>query len=95
MDTIYYFTVLIIVILNIFSFLFYGIDKLKAIKNKWRISEKALILVSFIAPYGSLLAMALFRHKTKKLKFNILVPLFLIIHISASIFLIKYFSIFT
>lgn len=77
-----------LIIINILSFILYGIDKLKAIKKKERISEKALILIGILGgSIGSLIGMNLFRHKTKKLKFIISLPLILIIHIIVVIYL--------
>lgn len=61
-----------IVIINIISFIMYYIDKRLAIKHKYRIPEKVLILFSiFGGSLGSLLSMSLFHHKTKHLKFLI------------------------
>lgn len=61
-----------IVIINIISFIMYFIDKRLAIKHKYRIPEKVLILFSiFGGSLGSLLSMSLFHHKTKHLKFII------------------------
>ena len=61
-----------LVLVNIISFIIYGIDKYLAIKKRRRVSEKNLILLSFIGgSIGSILAMNLFHHKTKKKKFNI------------------------
>ena len=58
------------------------IDKIKAKKNKWRISEKTLFLLSIIGgSVGCLLGMYTFRHKTKKWYFKIGFPLILIIQI--------------
>lgn len=77
-----------LIIINILSFILYEIDKLKAIKKKERISEKALILIGILGgSIGSLIGMNLFRHKTKKLKFIISLPLILIIHIIVVIYL--------
>jgi hypothetical protein len=77
-----------LIIINILSFILYGIDKLKAIKKKKRISEKTLILIGILGgSIGSLIGMNLFRHKTKKLKFIISLPLILIIHIIVVIYL--------
>jgi len=67
--------------LNTVSFLLYMIDKYKSVKGKYRIPEKTLLISAFIAPAGSILSMYIFRHKTRKNKFRITVPLFLIIHI--------------
>ncbi|MGN0256124.1 MAG: DUF1294 domain-containing protein [Chordicoccus sp.] len=54
----------------------YGVDKYKAIRHKWRITEATLIAAAFFggAP-GALLGMLFFHHKTRKWKFRILVPL--------------------
>lgn len=77
-----------LIIINILSFILYGIDKLKAIKKEERISEKNLILIGILGgSIGSLIGMNLFRHKTKKLKFIISLPLILIIHIIVVIYL--------
>ncbi len=62
-----------IVFINMLSFLLYGFDKLLAKKKKFRISEKLLFLISFMGgPYGAILGSNIFKHKTKKFKFNIL-----------------------
>ena len=59
----------------------YGIDKYKAINNQWRISEKLLIGSAFLmGGLGAFLGMMLFRHKTKQLKFKILIPMALFLN---------------
>ena len=79
--------VIVIVIWNIIVMLLYGIDKLKAAKNKWRISEKTLILCAFLGgSVGALLGMMLFRHKTQHVKFKALVPIALVVHIAIIVF---------
>lgn len=71
----------IVIILNIISFLLYGIDKWKAKRNKYRIPENVLIgSAIFFSSYGAFLGMYTFHHKTRKPKFMILIPLFIIIH---------------
>lgn len=71
-----------LIILNIISFIIYGIDKLKAKRKYRRIKEKTLITLSLIGgPLGSIMGMYIFRHKTKKLKFKILNLLSLILWI--------------
>ncbi len=58
--------IVFILIMNITAFALYGSDKAKAKKNKWRISERTLLLAGlFGGAVGALLAMKLFRHKTK------------------------------
>ena len=54
-------------IINIIGFLLIGYDKKMAVANKYRISEKKLLLiVVFGGIIGSGLAMLFFRHKTSK-----------------------------
>lgn len=70
------------IIINIITFIMYGIDKQQAIKNNYRISETTLLTLSLIGgSIGSILGMIIFHHKTKKLKFKLLNTIFLIIHI--------------
>lgn len=53
--------------LSIITFILYFIDKRKAIKGKWRIPEKVLLLSSFLGgALGGYLSMIIFRHKTTK-----------------------------
>ena len=68
--------------INLFSFFLMGWDKYSAIKNLWRVSENNLLGVSLIGGgVGSLLGMILFHHKTKKKRFQIGIPLTIIINI--------------
>lgn len=70
-----------LITINIISFFLMGIDKFLAIKNKKRISEHTLITLSIFAGcYGCALGMFLFRHKIRKPKFYITIPLLFIIY---------------
>lgn len=52
--------------MSVIAFFAYAVDKRKAKKGKWRISEKALLLFSFLGGgIGGYASMLLFRHKTK------------------------------
>ena len=66
--------------LNAVSLLFFGVDKLKSKRKKWRIPESQLLLVALFGPFGAYTGMLLFRHKIRKIKF-LLVPLFLVIQL--------------
>jgi len=56
------------------------IDKQRAIKHKWRISEYTLISLAIIGgSLGILFGMYTFRHKTKKSKFKIGIPFIMFI----------------
>ena len=67
-----------ILFINLISFIIYYIDKKRAIKNKYRIPEKVLIILCIIGgSLGCTLGMNIFHHKTKHLKFIIINYLFL------------------
>lgn len=66
---------------NIIALILYGIDKLKAIKNLYRLSEKTLLLASLLGPFGAFFGMLVFRHKIRKIHFKLLLVIFVIIHI--------------
>lgn len=75
-------------IISLITFLLYGIDKRKAQKKAYRISEKTLILFSFLGgAIGALGGMFLFHHKTKHIKFIILIPISILLHIGLFYFL--------
>ncbi len=83
---------LYLLIINLISFIIFFVDKRKSIKNKWRIKENTLHLLSLIGGvYGSIVAMLLFRHKVKKPKFCIITAIALIINIFIAYKIITYF----
>lgn len=80
-----------VVLWNVMTFILYGIDKGKAVKHKWRISELALLMCAFLmGGIGALLGMFVFRHKTRHLKFTIGVPLACILNIAVVILIVQY-----
>ncbi len=70
------------IFVNVVTFLVYGVDKLKAKRSWWRISENALIALALIGgSIGALLGMYLWRHKTQHKKFKYGVPVILVLQI--------------
>lgn len=68
-----------IAFINSITFIVYSIDKLKALRNNSRISERELHTFSLIGGFlGATLSMAIFKHKVSKTSF-------LLIHISIMI----------
>ena len=79
-----------LVIINLIAFALYGIDKKRAKKGQWRISEKALFLAAILGgSLGALLGMQLFRHKTKHWYFRFGIPLILLLQAGLLIWLIR------
>lgn len=67
-----------LIIVNCISFILYYVDKKNAIKHKYRIPEKILVLFCIIGgSFGCTLGMNIFHHKTKHIKFIIINYLFL------------------
>lgn len=68
---------------NIATFLLYGIDKYKAKKSKWRISEVTLLTMAAIGgSIGAWVAMRLWHHKTMHKKFKYGIPVIIIMQIA-------------
>ncbi|OQY42875.1 MAG: hypothetical protein B6227_00775 [Fusobacteriia bacterium 4572_74] len=79
-------------IINILTFLIFGIDKYKAKKYYSRISEKILFLLCFIGGgIGGFIGMYTFRHKIRKWYFNLLVPISIVVGVYGWYYFYKIF----
>ena len=68
---------------NIATFFLYGIDKYKAKKNQWRISEATLLTMAAIGgSIGAWAGMRLWHHKTMHKKFKYGIPVIIIMQIA-------------
>ena len=72
-------------ILNGIVFLVYGVDKYKAVHNKWRIPETTLLVIAVIGVIGAFAGMHVFHHKTRKPKFYVGVPVIFFLEVLAVI----------
>lgn len=80
--------IIYLLVINILGFLAMGLDKLKAKKGRWRIPENTLFAFTILGGgIGTIAGMYVFRHKTKKLKFTIGMPVILILEILLIIYL--------
>ncbi|WOO87661.1 DUF1294 domain-containing protein [Mollicutes bacterium LVI A0039] len=80
-----------LLIINIVTFLAFGIDKRKAKKDKWRISESTLIIMMLIGgTFGGYFGMEKFHHKTQKRKFKIFRTLSFLTFLIIVFFAFKY-----
>ena len=74
---------------NIATFLLYGIDKYKAKKGKWRISEATLLTMAAIGgSIGALAGMRLWHHKTMHKKFKYGIPVIIIFQVALAVYLL-------
>ena len=75
-----------ILIWNIVVFFMYGTDKLYAKNKTRRIKESTLIICAFLfGSVGALTGMRIFRHKTQKTKFKILIPVAFILNVAVAV----------
>ena len=80
-----------LIVINIVTFLVYGIDKWKAKRSEWRIPEATLLGLAFIGgSIGAWLGMKVWHHKTMHKKFKYGVPVIIIIQL----FIIGYFTLY-
>jgi len=80
-ESVYLLFPIIYAVFNAASFALYGMDKFKAKREDWRVSEQNLLIVSLFGPIGAWLGMQYFRHKTRKPMFKYLVPAFVGVHV--------------
>ena len=68
---------------NIVVALVYGFDKIQARRGKGRVRELILLLFAFcLGGLGAMFGMILFNHKTSKVKFRLLVPVFVVLNMA-------------
>ena len=71
-----------LILVNIVTFIVYGIDKLKARKSLWRIREAALLMLAVLGgSIGAWLGMKVWHHKTLHKKFRYGIPAIIIIQL--------------
>ena len=64
--------VALLLVLNVVSFALFGIDKLRARRGAWRISEQVLLLSGLMSgTIGAWVGVIVFRHKSRKPSFLI------------------------
>ena len=75
-----------LVILNLFGFVQFGVDKAKAKRKQWRIPEQQLFTTALLGgSLGCILGMYVFRHKKKHKSFTIGMPVILLLQIAAAV----------
>ena len=75
-----------LLVINVATFLTFGIDKWKARNNRWRLREAALLGLAVLGgSIGAWLGMRVWHHKTLHRKFKYGVPLILLVQIAIAI----------
>ena len=74
--------------INALSFILFGLDKYKAKKGKWRISEATLLMMAIVGgSIGAWAGMQIWHHKTMHKKFQYGIPAIIIMQIALVVYL--------
>jgi len=80
-----------LIIINLIAVIITIVDKYKAVNHKWRISEAALLSVSALGGGVFMyITMLLIRHKTRKLKFMLGIPLIVLFELAVVFWVVNY-----
>lgn len=80
-------------LMSLAAFFVYGLDKRRAVRDAWRVPERTLLaLAACGGAAGALLAMAAFRHKTRKKKFTFTVPALLCLQAALAVWTALHFG---
>ena len=88
MNTLHSYLIYYLLAINAVAFIMYGIDKYKAKKAKWRISEATLLLLAVLGGrIGAWMGMKVWHHKTMHKKFKYGIPAILLMQIALMAYL--------
>lgn len=81
-----------ILFINLIGFITMYVDKKKARKGAWRISEKVIFIIAFVlGAIGVYVGIYKFRHKTKHTLFTVGIPIMIILNTICFYYIIKMF----
>lgn len=82
------------VAISVVTFAAFCLDKRRAVRHEYRISESVLLGLSLAGgAVGGIVAMRLVRHKTRKWRFAVGLPAFVVFHAMLLVVLMRGFSI--
>ena len=88
MNTLHSYLIYYLLAINAVAFIMYGIDKYKAKKAKWHISEATLLLLAVLGgSIGAWMGMKVWHHKTMHKKFKYGIPAILLMQIALMAYL--------
>lgn len=92
-QTVVVIALVVITVMNLVSFALMGIDKRRARRGAWRISERALFMTTAcFGGLGGVLGMRVFHHKTQHWYFKVFFPVLLVVQIAILAIGVHYYS---
>jgi uncharacterized membrane protein YsdA (DUF1294 family) len=83
----------VIAVMNVVAFTLMGIDKRRARRGAWRLSERALFMTTAcFGGLGGVLGMKVFHHKTQHWYFRVFFPVLLVLQIAILAIGVHYYS---
>ena len=80
--------IIYLIVINVATFITYGIDKYKARRAMWRVREASLLILAVLGDkVGAWLGMKVWHHKTQHLKFKYGVPFILFAQIALALYI--------
>lgn len=80
--------IIYLIVINVATFITYGIDKYKARRAMWRVREASLLILAVLGgSVGAWLGMKVWHHKTQHLKFKYGVPFILFAQIALAFYI--------
>ena len=93
MNTLHSYLAYYLLAIDAVAFILYGIDKYKAKKNQWRISEATLLTMAAIGgSIGAWVGMRIWHHKTMHKKFKYGIPIIIIMQVALAEYLLTNFE---
>ncbi|WP_405346090.1 DUF1294 domain-containing protein [Ruminococcus sp.] len=85
------FLIIYLILINLIAVIVTVHDKVAAVKGNWRVKERTLLLLSALGGSPAmLLTMLLIRHKTRKAKFMVGIPLIMILQAVIVFLVLRY-----
>ena len=85
------FVLVYLLLISVIAVIVTVVDKFKAVHHRWRISEAALLIISALGGGAAMyITMLIVRHKTRKLKFMLGIPLIVVIEFLAYLWVMNY-----
>ena len=92
-QTVVVIALVVITVMNVVAFTLMGIDKRRARRGAWRISERALFMTTAcFGGLGGVLGMKVFHHKTQHWYFRVFFPVLLVLQIAILAIGVHYYS---